>query len=210
MIKNYLVLALRSLLRKTTYSLINILGLSAGLICVLFIFNWVYDEISYDTHFPNQGNIYRIVAEAGTGEDRWHQGVTSLPLGPTIRNTYPEVESMTRMDWNDAIVERGSNRFIEDDIVLTDPDFFDVFGYHLIQGNEATALSEPYQIVLTESLARKYFRDEDPIGKSLRMYMYDPDGLGMEYKITGIIADPPLKSHFTFSILGSINTIGSA
>ena len=210
MLKNYLVTALRSLQRKLSYSLINIIGLSTGLTCVLFIFSWVYDETSYDKHYPNHKDIYRVVAEAGTGEDRWHQAVTSLPLGPTIQNTYPEIKAMVRLDPNDAVVEKENDRFVEENILLTDPGFFELFNYRLIRGNEVSALSEPYQIVITQSVASKYFGEEDPLGKTLRMYMYDPDGTGMDYTITGIIADPPERAHFTFDILGSMSTIEKA
>lgn len=208
MIKNHLKFAFRTLLRKPTFSLINIAGLTVGLVCIVFIGNWVYDELSYDRHYQ-YSSIYRIAVEAGTGEDRWHQAVTALPLGPTATEIFPEVLTMTRLDYNDAIVESRLNRYFEKQIVLTDPSFFDVFGYTLLQGDEATALSDPYSVVLTESLAQKYFGDEDPIGKILKLYMYDPDGMGADYEITGIISDPPNKSHFTYNILGSISTISA-
>ena len=209
MLKNYLKQSFRSLSRKPAYSIINITGLSAGLICVLFIFNWVYDELTYDTHYENAEQIYRVVAEAGTGEDRWHQTVTSLPLGPTMDSTFPEVESMVRLDYNDAIIENGEDQFFEDDIVFTDPSFFDMFSYSLISGNQEEALNEPYKLVLTESSARKFFGDENPVGSTLKMYLYDPDGLGMDYEVTGVIPDPPAKSHFSFTMLGSMATLAS-
>lgn len=207
MLKNYIKIALRTLRRKTLYSVINIIGLSTGLLCVIFIFNWVNDELSYDDHLPK--NVFRVVAEAGTGEDRWHQSVTSLPLGTTMLNTFPEVDAQVRLDKKNALIVNGDKRFIEDFIVLTDPSFFDVFDQHLIQGNEATALNNPYQIVLTQSMADKYFGNENPIGKTLKIFQYDPDGNGMDYEVTGVVADPPVTSHFTFNFLASISTIAS-
>ncbi len=209
MLKNYFKIAIRTLRRKSVYSVINIIGLSSGLLCVIFILNWVSDELSYDQHFPNKENIYRVVAEAGTGEDRWHQSVTSLPLGDAMVNMFPEVASRVRLDKNNALVQNGDVQYIEQFIILTDPEFFDVFDYPLLAGNEETALSQPYQIVLTASMAKKYFGESDPIGQPLKIFQYDPDGNGIDYEVTGVIADPPKTSHFTFNFLASISTIES-
>ena len=160
MLKNYIKIALRSLKRRKMYSLINIIGLSTGLACAAFIFNWVSSELSYDQHFAKKDQLYRVVAEGGVGTDRWHQSVTSLPLGPTMVADFPEVQASATLAKNDAIVEKGDVKFVEDYIVFTNPSFFEVFDYHLLQGNEETALSAPYQVVLTESMAKKYFGDE--------------------------------------------------
>lgn len=210
MLKNYLKIAVRTIKRKAAYSIINVIGLASGLLCVVFIFNWVSDELSYDQHFPNKENIYRIAAEAGTGGDRWYQSVTSLPLGDALVQAYPEITSRVRLDKNNALVEKDEVKFIEDYIILTDPEFFDLFDYHLITGNEKTALSKPYQIVLTQSMAKKYFGDENPLGQIIKIYQYDPEGDGEDYEVTGIIADPPETSHFTFNFLASISTIEAA
>lgn len=207
MLINYIKIALRTLRRKMVFSIINVLGLSAGLVCVIFIFNWVQHELSYDDHFPKKDQIHRVVAEAGVGQDKWHQSVTSLPLGPTMEKDFPEVIANVRLAKTDAIVEKGDMRFVEEYIVFTDPSFFQVFDYHLLQGNEATALSDPYKIVLTESMAKKYFSEENPVGQSLKIFAYDPSGYGVDYEVTGVIADPPESSHFTFNILGALNTI---
>lgn len=207
MLFNYIKIAIRTLKRKMIYTMINVLGLSAGLVCVIFIFNWVQDELSYDAHFPKKDRIYRVVAEVGVGADNWHQTVTSLPLAPAMEDSYPEIKAAVRLDKNDALVEIDKRQFVEDFIVFTDPVFFEVFDYHLIIGNEATALTDPYKIVLTESVAKKYFGDDNPLGKSLKIFAYDTTGTGAEYEVTGVIADPPANSHFTFNMLGSINTI---
>lgn len=209
MLKNYLKIAIRTLRRKSVYSIINVVGLSSGLLCVIFILNWVNDELSYDQHFPNKENIYRVVAEAGTGEDRWHQSVTSLPLGDAMADMFPEVAARVRLDKNNALVQNSDIQYIEPFIILTDPEFFDVFDYRLISGSEESALSNPYQIVLTESMATKYFGNSDPIGQSLKIFQYDPDGTGADFEVTGVIADPPKTSHFTFNFLASISTIES-
>ncbi|MEP2773556.1 MAG: FtsX-like permease family protein [Fulvivirga sp.] len=209
MFKNYFKIALRTLRRKSLYSIINIIGLSTGLVCIVFIFNWVGDELGYDKHFPNNKNIYKVMAEAGTGDERWHQSVTSLPLSTTLKNTYPEVVDQVRFRKHDAMVIRGDNQYIEDFIVMTDPSFFNVFDYDLIVGDTATALKDPYKIVLTETMAKKYFGNENPVGQSLKLFIYDSDGNGIDFEITGVIKDPLETSHFSFNILGSMATLAS-
>lgn len=210
MLKNYLKIAIRNLLRRKSYTMLNIAGLSTGLACVVFILNWVVDETSYDQHFTKADRIYRVVSEAGSGSDRWHQTVTSLPLGPQMEEMFPEIEGYVRLDKNNAMVIREDNQFIEENIILTDPGFFEMFDVQLIKGNEKTALANPYQIVLTESIAYKYFKDEDPIGQVLKIFAYDPDGRGVDYEVTGVVADPLPTSHFTYNMLGSISTMESA
>ena len=127
MIRNYFKIAVRNLIRRKSYSILNIIGLSTGLACVIFIMNWVIDETSYDKHFSKADQIYRVVSEAGAGSDRWHQVVTSMPLGPKLFEMFPEVEAFVRMDKNDAMVVRDDKQFIEDNIILTDPGFFEMF-----------------------------------------------------------------------------------
>ena len=108
---------------------------------------------------------------------------------------------------NGAVVRYGDKQFSERDIIAVDPSFFDIFSFKLLKGNPATALSDPYNIVLSESMARKYFGDEDPLGQSLRIFQYDPDNQGAEYKITGIVEDCPQNSHFNYNFLFSFKTI---
>lgn len=210
MLKNYIKIATRNLLRRKSYSILNIIGLSTGLACVVFIMNWVIDETSYDQHFTKADRIYRVVSEAGSGTDRWHQTVTSLPLGPQLKDMFPEIEAFVRLDKNNAMVIREDKQFVEENIILTDPGFFEMFDARLIKGNEKTALSNPYQIVLTESMAFKYFKDQDPMGQVLKIFAYDPEGRGIDYEVTGIVADPVPTSHFTYKMLGSISTMESA
>ncbi|MEL7003746.1 MAG: ABC transporter permease, partial [Bacteroidota bacterium] len=87
------------------------------------------------------------------------------------------------------------------DIILTDPSFFDIFSFELSKGNAITCLQAPYTVVLSQSMADKYFGDEEPIGKTLRLYLYDPNGRGADYEVTGVIEDAPHNSHFRFNFL---------
>lgn len=207
MLINYLKVAFRNLWRRKIYTILNLVGLSTGLTCAIFIFTWVVDEQSFDQHYPDHDRMYRMVSKVSVGSDQWHQAVTSLPLGPTLYSDFDQIESFVRLDYNDAIVDNGDKRFSENLIVLTDSTFFDFFGVDMVEGNPETALREPYQLVLTSSMATKYFGDTSPIGKHLRIYQYDPDGNGVDYMITGVVADPPRNAHFQYKMLASIATI---
>ena len=210
MLRNYIKIAVRNLIRRKSYSILNIIGLSTGLACVIFIMNWVIDETSFDQHFPKADLVYRVVSEAGAGADRWHQAVTSMPLGPEMKELFPEVESYVRVDKNNAMMVKGDKRFVEENLIMTDPAFFEMFDINFIEGNAQTAITNPYQLVLTESMAEKYFKGEDPIGKTLKIFAYDPDGRGVDYEITGIIPDPVPSSHFTYHMVASISTMEAA
>jgi putative ABC transport system permease protein len=129
-------------------------------------------------------------------------------MAGALQQDFPEVENTVRLDKNDAIVVRnGTKQFFEDKILLTDPSFFDVFSYKLSSGDAKTALNDPYSIILTESMAKKYFGKEDPIGKSLLILLYDSTRAGALYKITGVMPDAPKNAHFGFNFLASFKTL---
>lgn len=210
MIRNYLKIALRSLSRRKTFAAINVVGLSIAMACAAFIYNWVADELSFDTFYPKGERIFRVVGKVELENDSWIQAITSVPLAPALQEYYPEVENAVRFDVNDAIVEYGDKKIVEDYIILTDPSFYEIFDYQLTEGNTDKSLVDPYSIVLTRSMAKKYFGEENPIGKSLRLYMYDPDGNGIDYQVTGVMQDAPQNSHFRFNFLVSFSTLISA
>ncbi|MEP6596937.1 MAG: ABC transporter permease, partial [Ginsengibacter sp.] len=133
--------------------------------------------------------------------------VSSAPMAKALKNDYAEVENTVRLRMREEIVTYKNQQVLQPGILLTDPSFFDVFSYHITRGNVATALSEPYSIILTESTARKYFGDKDPIGQTLILNMYDSTGYGAAYKVTGVMPDPPKNVHFTFNMLASFKTI---
>ena len=136
-----------------------------------------------------------------------NSAVSSAPMAAALKTDYPEVEETVRLNMrNDGLIEHKGVQMLQQHILQTDPSFFKVFSFRLSKGNAATALSEPYSIVLTESTAKKYFDDSDPIGQSLIIYMND-NGHGASYKITGVMPDPPSNAHFTFNMLASFKTI---
>lgn len=207
MFTNYFKTAWRSIIKSKSYSILNILGLSAGLTCFALIAMWVNDELSYDKFNSNYSRIFRLTSTKKTETGIVESAVSSAPMAAALKTDYPEVEETVRLNMrNDALLEHKGVQILERHILLTDPSFFSVFSFRLSKGNLATALSEPYSIVLTESTSKKYFGDNDPIGKSLIIYMNDK-GSGAPYKITGVTPDPPSNAHFTFNMLASFKTI---
>ncbi len=210
MLKNALLTALRSLLKRRGYTFMNIAGLAIGLTCFGFVSVWVQEERSYDDFHEHSEEIYRVAGRVQTDAETFGQAVTCPPMAGALEEEYPEVVAATRLDINDAIVRYRDQQFKEDGLLFTDPSFFEVFSFEMLQGDPATALSEPYSVVLTESMAKKYFGDVNPVGEALTIYLYDPGQEGRPYQVTGIVADPPENSHFDFQLLGSFSTAYSA
>jgi putative ABC transport system permease protein len=207
MIRNFFTTSLRHLLKNKSYALLNILGLSIGLACFTLIALWVKDELSYDKFHSKADRIYRVANLFTDESGEFEQAVTPVPLAPALIADLPEVEDAVRIDANGVIVQRDDKKFNEADILAVDPSFFKIFDFKLISGNVSSALREPYSIVLSESLAKKYFGNADPLGESLRLFLFDPDGNGAEYKVTGIAQDCPRNSHFSYQALVSFSTL---
>ncbi|MEM1137787.1 MAG: ABC transporter permease [Bacteroidota bacterium] len=207
MLKNHFIVYLRNLVRQKTQSIINIFGLALGLASFALISLWVQHELSFDSFHKKADRIYRLAGVVNTDSETFHQAVTSPPFGPQLQQDFPEIEKAVRLDINDAVVKKDNTLIAEEGLVFTDPSFFEVFDFKLLKGNITTALQAPYQIVLSESMAKRYFGDKDPIGETLTMYLYDPGQLGAEYLITGVIEDCPANSHIRYEALGSFSTI---
>src|SRR5258706_539698 len=207
MLKSYLTSALSHLVKHKTYTILNAIGLSVGLACFTLIGLWVKDELSYDRFHPKADRIYRVGGIFADESVKFDQAVTPPPLAPSLLNDFPEVEDAVRLDMNDATVRREDKQFIENDIVLTDPSFFRMFSFELKAGDPRTALNDPYAIILSETMAKKYFGDGDPVGQLITLFRYDPDGRGKEYKVTGVIEDCPSNSQFHYNFLVSFKTL---
>lgn len=210
MFLNHLKIAFRALRRGKIYTALNVTGLALGLACFGFISAWVLNELSYDRFHEKHDRIYRLAGQVKTDSETFDQAVTSPPMAEALRQDFPEVENTVRLDMSDCIVRRGEKQFIEDGVLFTDPSFFEIFSYRLSRGNAATALEDPYSLVLTESMARKYFGDENPLGQPITLFVYDPGGEGAAYTVTGVMPDPPQNAHFTFNFLGSFSTMETA
>lgn len=213
MYKNYYKIAWRNLIKKKAYSFINIFGLGLGIACCLLIFMYVQDELSYDTYHKKKERIYRVIhgwsegdpKEGVAGSPYWVWG--NAPIGTALKNDFPEIEKVVQFSGRaDILLTNDDKMYQEDGIFFMDSTAFDVFSWNLLKGNPKTALAAPYSIVLTESTARKYFGDEDPLGKSLKGRESAGRSNPGDYTVTGVMADIPLNSHFRFNALLSMST----
>ena len=205
MIRSYIQVALRNLMKNRGYASINIAGLAIGLATSIFIFLYVINELTYDRFHEKSDRIYKawISGMMPTGEI--HDAVTAGPMAGALLDDYPEVEQVVRLrQYGGFLVKNGDRVFneTEQDFLFTDSTFFDVFSFKLLKGDPKTCLKEPRSIVLTEEYAKKYFGDEDPIGRSLKIEQDTNVSV-----ITGVMQDFPENSHFHCKMLGSINTL---
>ncbi|MBS1505180.1 MAG: ABC transporter permease [Bacteroidetes bacterium] len=202
MIRNLIKIALRNLLKDKAYSAINILGLTIGITCSLLLLMYVLDELSYDRYHKNANSIYRIISNIKEPDNAFTWAVVQKPLAEELRNNYPEVINTVRFDgMNRNLYKNGERQFYEDDFYLADSTVFDMFSYTFLAGDPGTALDRPFSMVITESIAKKYFANPlDALNQSLVNAQEE------NFKITGIIKDVPLNSHFRFSGLVSEST----
>ncbi|QQD14481.1 ABC transporter permease [Sphingobacterium sp. UDSM-2020] len=212
MIKNYIKIAWRNLWKNKGYSSINIVGLAIGLACCLLIVLYIHDELSYDKYHVNKDRIYRVINSFEDNEKLIRRNVWGVaPIGPALKADFPEVKNVVQFSGVTSISLKNKEKvFQEERVFFMDSTAFDVFSWKVLAGNPTTALTAPYTAVLTASTAKKYFGNENPIGKTLEGGLAagraDP-GL---YKVTAVIEDVPTNSHFTFDALLSMNTFKQA
>ncbi len=199
MLKNYFITSVRSLLRSKGFSAINIVGLAVGFATFSLIAFYVYHELTFDRYHQKADRIFRIVENLRTENEELFQSTSSPPMGPRFLKDFPEVENYVRFQQWSLLAQRNDISSYERDSYIADSTVFDVFSFKLVKGDKKTALREPFSIVITESMAKKYFGDEDPFGQTLKMD-YD------NYKVTGVMEDVPENSHFRFSNLISFST----
>lgn len=208
MLKNYLTIALRNLLRHKMFSFINILGLAIGMAACLLIMQYVSFELSYDSFHQNGDRIYRIPVESYLANGQFEYTDAGAPpaMGPALKQDFPEVADYVRLHWvyDGAVISYQDVRFREEKIYYAEPSFLSIFSFPLIHGNAHTALNEPNTALLTQSTARKYFGNEDPVGKVIQF-----NGK-QNLLITGILRDVPVNSHLQFGALISFATLAQA
>lgn len=203
MLKNYLSIAYRNLLKNSLFSFVNIFGLAVGMAAFLFIVQYVRFERSYENFHENADNIYRITLDLYNGSEFVITDCeTHASVGPLLKKEMPEVNDFVRMFGNDGQihVKAGNQKFLESRIYFSDPSVFRIFTYNVIHGDRDKALTEPFQAVLTESVARKYFGRTDVVDESVEI---DKN----IYKISGVIGDIPENTHLKFSLLLSHPTL---
>ena len=206
MLKNYLKIAIRNLRRYKGYAFINIFGLAVGLACCLLIMLYVQDERSYDRFHEKADRIYRVEMDAPFEEATRRWSNTLLPLGPLMQEAFPEIEQVVRLSpRTKPLIRHADTRFYEDHFVYGEPSLFDVFDFELLSGNRA-ALARPYTVILSETMATKYFGDEEPVGQTL-MVLNRQDREEQAYEVVGVMADTPHNTHFQVHFLASFATM---
>lgn len=204
MIKNLLLVALRNFKRDKGYNFLNILGLTIGITFSLFLIFYIRDELSYDRYHKNVDRIFRVnsyIKEADKDTLKW--AVTQIPLAQTLKKDYPEIEEAARFVGSGrTMYKNGDLKFYEDKVFFADSGLFRIFTYQFIEGDPQTALVAPNSMVLTQSVAERYFgKNKNAVGKSLK------NDKGDVYKITGIVKDVPRHSHFIFNVLISASSL---
>lgn len=206
MLVNYLKIAFRNILRNKTFSFINILGLSFGLISFLGISLYVVDEFSYDRFHQKSDRIYRAIIKAEFDGQTVKWGAVPNKLAPAAAKEIPEIEKATRVyhhNFGDiGFISTETDKFSETELYYADPEIFDVFTLPLVQGVAEKSLDRPNTIILSESSARRYFGDTNPIGKSLLV------DNSRSYEVTGIFKDFPPNSFLKCQLIASFSSIG--
>jgi putative ABC transport system permease protein len=202
MIKNLLLIALRNFKKDKWYSLLNVLGLTLGITFSLFLIFYIKDELNYDRYHDKADRIFRIVSYIQERDKKTDWTLTQLPLAATLKKDYPEVEESARFLYRErTLFKNGEKSFYETKVYYADSTVFNIFTYQFIEGNAAHALNEPNSIVISKTLAEKYFGKNTPaLGRTLKT-VYDL------YKVTGVIEDVPKNSHLIFDMLISASTI---
>jgi len=202
MIKNLLKHSLRALKKQKGYVAINIFGLSVGIACSLIIALFVIHQLSYDQYNLKKDRIYRLTLDGKIGEQEINASWTASVIGPTMAVDFPEVEKICRLNtFGETIVKDGDRVFTVKDFAEVDSSFFEIFSIPLLKGNVKTVLNEPNSMVLSESIAKIIFGDQNPVDKMLRINTRQEP-----YKITGVMADFPEETHFNADILTSFVT----
>ncbi|WP_300603389.1 ABC transporter permease [Niabella sp.] len=202
MIKNYIKTAWRGLIRNKAFSLINILGLAVGMTACFIIYIYVGFERSYDTFHIKADRIYKVVADVKTPtETITTQGVTSAPVSINLKRDFPEVQEAVRFTGDGYLLRKGDVFFQEKKSVLADSSLFDVFDFPLVAGNKKTALKEPMSIVLSQTTAKKYFGNADPLGQQVLL-----TGAAINATITGVMKDIPENSQIKADMFVSMSS----
>lgn len=190
MLKTYLKVALRNLWKNRLYTSINITGLSVGLAACVLIVLFVRDELSFDQHFEDSERIYRVTGAYNQGGDsKTLSATTTYPLMPLLAANFPEMEAATRMAFSSFLISRGTQHIQQENIVMADSSFFDLFSFEVIAGDPGAAIKEPNSIVLTESTMKRHFGEENGLGEVLRINDVD-------FKVAAIVKDLPSNTHF--------------
>ncbi len=198
MISNHFRTATRHMRRHPGFSGLTIAGLGVGLACVLLIFTFLRHEWSYDTHHPDADRLYRVTLE--DLDDNTHWAAIGPPVGPALAESYPEVEQVARVFAMEGsvLLRVGDRQFKEANGAAVDPAFLELFHYRFLHGDKTTALQDPRSLVISETLARKYFDRTDVVGESIELPPFGP------LTVSGVFATPDTPSHLTIDFMESL------
>jgi len=203
MLKNYINIAIRNLIKYKAYSFINISGLSIGLASSILILLFILDELSYDKHFADADRIYRISLQMKTS-----QGITNTAMTPSswasgLIENYPELENVVRFKPPNQMwkVEYEELSFYETDWALADTSVFNTFSLRIVESNTPFPLKEPFTVVISRKMVKKYFPDQNPIGKIFKL---DNEH---DFTVIGVMEDPHPRTHLHFDFLASMITL---
>ncbi|HFA47709.1 MAG TPA: FtsX-like permease family protein [Bacteroidetes bacterium] len=204
MIQNYFKIGFRNLRKHPSFTLIHVLGLALGLTAFLFLSHYAAYEKSYDNFHPAADQLYRLTTDdILNGKIQVRDAMSFAPSGKALTEELPEVISYTTTYKTMRMVFRKEGQAVEETGVLAvDSNFLQLFGYEVLKGDKATMLSEPHSIVLTESQARKYFGNKDPLGQSIEVLA----GFNRPFKVTGLLRDIPQNTHYRFDMLVSFKS----
>ena len=205
MFKNYFKIAWRNLRKHKLYSSINIFGLTVGLGCCLLIAIYIMNELSYDRYNKNADNIYRIertFLNPETGALSLELGAVAPPFAPLLKNDFKEIREITRvLPLGTAAIKYGENIFNQENVYFTDENLVKIFDVDVTKGNAATALNDPFSMMITEQTAEKYFGKDDPMNKVIRLNNQ------FDFKITGVYKAFPANAHLHPEVMVSFNTL---
>jgi putative ABC transport system permease protein len=207
MIKNYLKIAYRNLVKYKFISFINIFGLTVGLACCMLILTYILNELSYDKYQPNADRVYRVTRtflNAETKAVSLTLSTISPPFAPLLKNDFGEIEDITRTISNGTTPMKYEEKmFNEDNVMFADDHFFNFFKADVVKGDPKRALADPYTLMMTEEIAKKYFGNDEPMNKMIRINMGDY----FDFKVTGVYKTFPANTHFHPDIVLSFNTL---
>ncbi|MCF2503111.1 ABC transporter permease [Dyadobacter sp. CY107] len=203
MLRNYIKIAVRNLLKHKTFSFINISGVAIGLACFLLLSLYVKDELSYDRFHANAERIYRLNRTflSKDGTESLRLGHAAPPFGPLVKQDFPEVEQVVRLLEMGGLIEHGEQIYNESDVYAAEANIFKVFSFKVIQGNADKALENPFSIMFSKKMAEKYFGKENPVGKIVKLEN------AFDCTVTGVYESLPSQSHFHPEALISFSTL---
>lgn len=205
MVRNYIKIASRNFVQQKYYSLINTLGLALGIAACILIVLFVRDELSYEHAFGKNEQIYRVVEDFPMGNHLSKSATVPFPVKKNLMNDFPQITNAAWIfrpaSWgNVPVLKLGDEEYFEDNFIFAEPSFLEMYGFKLIKGDPRTLLHGPNELLLTQSAAKKYFGDEDPVGKTLNLNNF------RDLQVVGVMEDLPGNTHLNFDMIASFET----